>query len=105
VTASTLSVRRFCGLARIPTARTVGNWLRQFTRATLTALSQLNHELVTDAITRLALPRLTIDVDGTVVCTGATVGWAFRASIPIIGRTRVTTRCWPIWPRRATSSG
>ena len=26
---------RFCGLARIPTARTVGNWLRQFTQATL----------------------------------------------------------------------
>src|SRR4029450_6146340 len=24
-------VRRFCGLARVPTARTVGNWLRQFT--------------------------------------------------------------------------
>ncbi len=24
-------IARFCGLARIPTARTVGNWLRQFT--------------------------------------------------------------------------
>jgi hypothetical protein len=23
-------IARFCGLARIPTARTVGNWLRQF---------------------------------------------------------------------------
>jgi hypothetical protein len=33
---------------------------------------------VTDAVKRLALPRLTIDVDGTVVRTGATVGWAFR---------------------------
>jgi hypothetical protein len=71
-------VRRFCGLARVPTARTVGNWLRQFTRTTLTALSRLNHDVVTDAVRRLELPRLTIDVDGTVVCTGATVGWAFR---------------------------
>src|SRR6266853_1718879 len=27
-------IARFCGLARLPTARTVGNWLRQFTQAT-----------------------------------------------------------------------
>src|SRR6267143_778038 len=73
---------RFCGLARIPTARTVANWLRQFTQATLAPLVQLNHELVTDAIARLQLPRLTIDVDGTVVRTGATVAWAFRGFNP-----------------------
>src|SRR4029434_8805143 len=64
-------IARFCGLARIPTARTVANWLRQFTSATLAPLVQLNHDLVIDAVTRLALPRLTIDVDGTVVRTGA----------------------------------
>lgn len=73
---------RFCGLARIPTARTVGNWLRQFTQATLAPLVQLNHTLVVEAVQRLALPRLTIDVDGTVVRTGATVGWAFRGFNP-----------------------
>jgi hypothetical protein len=73
---------RFCGLARIPTARTVGNWLRQFTQATLAPLVQLNHALVIEAVQRLALPRLTIDVDGTVVRTGATVGWAFRGFNP-----------------------
>ena len=75
-------VQRFCGLARLPTARTLGNWLRHCTRATLTALSRLNHDLVTDAVTHLALPRLTIDVDGTVVRTGATVAWAFRGFHP-----------------------
>jgi Transposase DDE domain group 1 len=75
-------IARFCGLARLPTARTVGNWLRQFTQATLAPLVQLNHALVIDAVTRLALPRLTIDVDGTVVRTGATVGWAFRGFNP-----------------------
>jgi hypothetical protein len=73
---------RFCGLARIPSARTVGNWLRQFTQATLAPLVQLNHDLVIDVIKRLALPRLTIDLDGTVVRTGATVGWAFRGFNP-----------------------
>jgi len=75
-------IARFCGLARLPTARTVGNWLRQFTQATLAPLVQLNHDLVIDTVTRLALPRLTIDVDGTVVRTGATVGWAFRGFNP-----------------------
>ena len=75
-------IARFCGVARIPTARTVGNWLRQFTQATLAPLVQLNHDVVIDAVKRLALPRLTIDVDGTVVRTGATVGWAFRGFNP-----------------------
>jgi hypothetical protein len=75
-------IARFCGLARIPSPRTVANWLRQFTQATLAPLVQLNHDLVTDAIARLQLPRLTIDVDGTVVCTGATVRWAFRGFNP-----------------------
>jgi hypothetical protein len=98
-------IARFSGLARIPTPRTVGNWLRQFTHTTLAPLVRLNEELVIDAIKRLALPRLTIDVDGTVVRTGATVGWPFAASIPIIGRTPATTRCWPTWPRLGTSCG
>src|SRR6266403_4456084 len=75
-------IARFCGLARLPTARTMGNWLRQFTQRTLAPLVQLNHDLVVDALTRRALPRLTIDVDGTVVRTGATVGWAFRGFNP-----------------------
>src|SRR6266404_6039134 len=75
-------IARFCGLARIPTARTVGNWLRQFCQSTLGPLVQLNHDLVIDAVRRLALPRLTIDIDGTVVRTGATVGWAFRGFNP-----------------------
>lgn len=73
---------RFAGLARIPTARTVGNWLRQFTQTTLAPLIQLNHDVVLETIQRLRLPRLTIDVDGTVVRTGATVGWAFRGFNP-----------------------
>jgi Luciferase-like monooxygenase/Transposase DDE domain group 1 len=75
-------IARFCGLARIPTARTVGNWLRQFTQNTLAPLVQLNHDLVIDAVRRLALPRLTIDIDGPVVRTGATVSWAFRGFNP-----------------------
>jgi hypothetical protein len=75
-------IARFCGLARLPTAHTVSNWLKQFTQATLAPLIQLNHDLVVDAISKLKLPRLTVDVDGTVVCTGAKVQWAFRGFNP-----------------------
>jgi hypothetical protein len=75
-------VRRFCGLARVPTARTVGNWLRRFTQETLVPLIQLNQELVLDTLAQLQVPRLTLDVDGTVVRTGATVAWAFRGFNP-----------------------
>jgi hypothetical protein len=38
-------IARFCGLARLPTARTVGTWLRQFTQATIAPLVQLDHAL------------------------------------------------------------
>src|SRR5262245_25746157 len=75
-------IARFSGLARIPTARTVSNWLRQFTQTGLLPLVRLNHDLVIESVRRLALPRLTIDVDGTVIRTGATVGWAFRGFNP-----------------------
>ncbi|HEV8398242.1 MAG TPA: IS1380 family transposase [Gemmatimonadales bacterium] len=75
-------VRRFAGLARVPTARTVSNWLRRFTQDTLRPVVQLNREIVLDTLARLDVPRLTLDVDGTVVRTGATVAWAFRGFNP-----------------------
>jgi DDE family transposase len=70
------------GLARIPTDRTVVNWLKQFTQEGLQALVTLNSELLYEQLERLDLPRLTIDVDGTVVRTGNTGGWAFRGYNP-----------------------
>jgi hypothetical protein len=75
-------VTRFCGLVRLPTPRTVANWLRQFTQETLAPLVALNRDLVTEALARLQLARLTIDVDGSVICTGSTVGWTFRGFNP-----------------------
>lgn len=73
---------RFCGLARLPTTRTMSNWLKQFTQATLAPLVELNHDLVVETLAACRLPRLTIDVDGTVICTGAQVQWAFRGFNP-----------------------
>jgi hypothetical protein len=75
-------VARLCGLARIPTDRTVVNWLKQFTQEALQGLITLNSELLYEQLERLDLPRLTIDVDGTVVRTGNTVAWAFRGYNP-----------------------
>src|SRR5215510_5658440 len=75
-------IARFCGLARLPTARTMSNWLKQFSQATLAPLVELNHDLVVEALAACRMPRLTIDVDGTVVCTGAQVQWAFRVFSP-----------------------
>jgi len=75
-------VARLAGLARIPTDRTVVNWLRQFTQEALQGLISLNSELLYEQLDRLDLPRLTIDVDGTVVRTGNTVAWAFRGYNP-----------------------
>ena len=73
---------RLSGLARVPSSRTVVNWLKRFTQRTLTALVAITRELLFEEIERLKLPRLTIDVDGTVVNTGSQVAWAFRGFNP-----------------------
>ena len=73
---------RLCGLARIPTDRTVVNWLKQFTQASLRALVRINSELLFDQIAQLQLRRLTIDIDGTVIRTGDQVAWAMHGFNP-----------------------
>jgi hypothetical protein len=73
---------RFCGLSRIPSNRTVVNWLKQFTQTSLGALMRLNSELLYAQIEKLGLRRLTIDLDGTVIRTGGKVGWAMRGFTP-----------------------
>jgi hypothetical protein len=74
--------RRFCGLWRIPSERTVVNWLKGFGRHSLRALIDLNEEIVCDDIEKLGLRRLTIDLDGTVIRTGQKVAWAVRGYNP-----------------------
>src|SRR6266478_1873536 len=73
---------RLCGLARIPSNRTVVNWLKQFTQASLGALMRINSELLYDQIQQLDLRRLTIDLDGTVIRTGDQVAWAMHGFNP-----------------------
>jgi hypothetical protein len=75
-------VQRICSLHRLPSRRTVANWLRQFVKGALSSLCALNSDIVLEQLKRLALRRVTLDVDGTVVRTGPTVAWAFRGFNP-----------------------
>ena len=67
-------VKRFCGLLRLPRERSVARWLKRFTHQSLQALVEINSEIVCNAVERERLGRLTIDVDGSVITTGARVG-------------------------------
>lgn len=75
-------VKRFCGLSRLPRERSVARWLKRFTQKSLRALVEINSQMVCEAIEKQSLARLTLDIDGSVITTGATVGWAFRGFNP-----------------------
>ena len=75
-------VKRFCGLLRLPRERSVSRWLKRFTHKSLIALVEINSQIVSEAIEKQSLGRLTIDVDGSVITTGATVQWAYRGFNP-----------------------
>ena len=74
--------RRFTGLRRMPTARTVSRWLKYFTMTTVGRLQDLNAGVVARVLPALGLGTLTIDVDGVVVSTGQQVERAFRGFNP-----------------------
>ncbi len=73
---------RFCGLKQLPTDRTVVDLLKRFTDRTLLVLSDLIRDLVYEQIEREKLRRLTIDLDGTVLRTGAKVDGTARGFNP-----------------------
>lgn len=75
-------VRRFAGLTSLPEERTLSRWLRQFNVEKLKALRTVNQEIVFDAVRRLKLRTLTLDVDGSVVSTGMQTAWAARGFNP-----------------------
>jgi hypothetical protein len=75
-------VKRFCGLLRLPRERSVARWLKRFTHKSLSALVELNSQIVYEAIEKQSLARLTFDIDGSVITTGASVAWAFRGFNP-----------------------
>src|SRR6266550_1101133 len=75
-------VKRFCGLLRLPRERSVARWLKRFTHKSLQALVEINSQIVCAALEKEKLGRLTLDIDGSVITTGASVAWAFRGFNP-----------------------
>lgn len=75
-------VKRFCGLSQIPSAHTLGRWLRGFDDRALAGLLEVNERLVGQVIEDNALRRLTLDVDGSVVSTGLRIEGARRGFNP-----------------------
>jgi hypothetical protein len=75
-------VLRFCALKRLPNDRTLARWLKRFGDTALLALETLVRDLVHDQIEHAKFRRLTVDLDGTVLRTGAKVEGAFRGFNP-----------------------
>jgi len=73
---------RFAGVHFAPADRTVVRWLKAFTPPLLERLCVLIRDLVYEQIERCRLARLTIDLDGTVLRTGAKVDGAQRGFNP-----------------------
>jgi hypothetical protein len=63
-------VRRVLGLSRLPDVATVSRCLAAACTASVERIRRLCRELVLDRLVALALPRLTLDFDGSVLGTG-----------------------------------
>jgi Transposase DDE domain group 1 len=74
--------QRFCGLRKLPTARTVSRWMTHFTMETVGRLQALNATVIAHILPVLGLRTLTVDIDGVVVSTGVQVERAFRGYNP-----------------------
>lgn len=75
-------VRRFCGLRRLPSERTLSRSLKKLTWRTWPALDAINTRIVAAGVMQLDLPRWTLDMDGTVLTTGLSVERATRGFNP-----------------------
>lgn len=75
-------VERTCGLKSLPTARSVGRWLSEFENRGVEALGGLNEEVAAEGVRESETGRLTIDIDGSVVCTGLQAEGAERGFNP-----------------------
>jgi hypothetical protein len=75
-------VLRFTGLRRVPSARTLARRLAAMRKAERSELDRVILANAADAIRSMRLPRLTIDIDGSVLTTGLTVAGAERGYNP-----------------------
>jgi hypothetical protein len=88
-------LRRLLGVKRLPDVATISRNLAAMDPLSVIKLRQLNQQLVTDRITALGLPRITLDFDGSVLATcrfaeGTAVGFnkkkkGSRSYYPLFG--------------------
>jgi hypothetical protein len=75
-------VRRITGLRRIPSRRTLARRLGALRKVDLDEIDHLILVSAADALDAQACPRLTLDIDGSVLSTGLTVKGAVRGYNP-----------------------
>jgi len=63
-------VRRLLGISRLPDVATVSRTLAGMDARSVENLRQLNRQLVLERLSHLALARITLDFDGSVIATG-----------------------------------
>ena len=99
--------QRFCGLQHLPGDRSVSRGLQRFGASAVEAWRQLNADEVPQVVRScLHARRLTIDVDGTVLCTGSKVGGAARGYNPHHRKVHsATIQSRPFWPKAVISCG
>jgi hypothetical protein len=75
-------VKRFCGLFKLPSDRSLSRWLSSFTNKDLEPLDDVNLMAIKEKLQALQLTRVTLDLDGTVLSCGDQVRWAHRGYNP-----------------------
>ena len=78
---------RFCSLKNLPTARSMARWLGKFANDSVIGLRRMNEELVGNLIRSMNLPRLAIDIDGSVLSPGC------KPKGPNVNTIRIAVKC------------
>ena len=84
--------QRFARLLRVPSERTLSRWLKETTSFYRDRLQALLQEIAFATLERSSLHRATLDLDGTVIRTGACVELELHRGVPR-GRRRGSRRC------------
>jgi hypothetical protein len=75
-------LKRLAGIAHMPKERTLSRKLKQLGKQSWERFDALSFGLVADSVGPKFLPRLTLDMDGSVITTGMQVGFATRGYNP-----------------------
>lgn len=75
-------ILRTANLSAMPTVRTVMRGLGKVRMPQLVDLAQLSRSVVIEGLSHVALPRITLDIDGSVITTGQKVEGAARGYNP-----------------------